>query len=345
MLIAMSPQRILLVDIENKSTARFPGKISNLALEQIKSWHETQGDIVGFNTNHPIDKAYISVVFTGNCSLAHSAKDAILRSSPDAEVLIGGSGSGDMVKLPDPIQKITPNYSLYPNEEYSLGFTTRGCIRNCKFCIVRKKEGRYHRWQHVKEFHNAKFDRVVLLDNNWYADTEWFFENSQYLIDHDLSVNASQGMDLRIITQDIADQLKKLKWFGKNKGPRTQGTLRFAWDNIHDEAGIERGLNILKAAKISVRSRVQIYVLVDFDTTLEQDLYRVNTLKHKFNTNAFVMPYQQIDETFSPPLNNPHVRHLARWANKKPLYWGHDFEDYTYGSWRSLNELKQKGMF
>ena len=95
-----------------------------------------------------------------------------------------------------------------------------------------------------------------------------------------------------------------------------------------------------------------VYVLIDFDTTLEQDLYRVNKLKHtRFNgqngkggTNAYVMQYQQINQSFRPPLCNPHVRHMARWSNNKWLFWSHDFEDYESGNWMALNKRNQEGL-
>lgn len=342
-------KRILLVDIENKPTAKFPGKIQNLALTQSSSWFKSQGDIVGFNVTDP-DIVFASVIFSGNKHLT----DGLQLMYPNAKIIIGGSGSGNLQWLPEEMQKVRPDYSLYPAEMYSLGFTTRGCIRNCPFCIVRKKEGCYRRWQHIDEFHNPEYDRVVILDNNWYADKDWFFENSQYLIDNNLAVNVSQGMDLRILTQEIAERLKQLKWFGKNKGPRTGGTLRFAWDNINDEKAVMKGLQTLQDAGINIRNRVQVYVLIDFDTTLEQDLYRVNKLKHtvfdgqshtrtlkgtqRWGTSAFLMQYQQIDKTFRLPLYNPHSPHMARWANRKWAYWSTDFEDYETKAWGPLRK-------
>lgn len=300
-------KKVLLIDVDSK--------IPNLALMQISAWHKQQGDKVGWEIKNP-DVVYISCVFTRNKNTALGK----IKSFKDAEVHVGGSGvSFDW--LPEEMQKIKPDYYLYKEMNYSMGFTTRGCIRRCPFCIVRKKEGKYRRWQHIKEFHDPRFDTVELLDNNWYADKEWFFDNSQWLIDNEVVVVVEQGMDIRILTDEIAEQLSKLK-FGR--------PLHFAWDNMEDEESLIEGLEMLKNAGINIRSNVSIYVLVDFDTTIEQDIYRCEALKG-WDVRAYVMPYEQIDETYPEKLNLPHVKHLERWANcKRPcFYWAMDFWEYV----------------
>lgn len=315
--------------------------VPNLALTQISGAHKELGDNVGFDIEDP-DIVYASVTFSKNKHVV----DGLQFKFPNAEIRIGGIGVGSMEWLPEDMLKVMPDYDLYPEYPagpYSMGFTTRGCIRNCEFCVVGKKEGCYRRWQPIKEFHSPKHKNVVILDNNWYADKDWFFENSQYLIDNDLAINVSQGMDLRILTPEIAEQLKKLKWFK---------SIKFAWDNINDEKEVMAGLQMLQDAGIALRSNVMVYVLTDFDTTLEQDIYRTNLLKHthfegqrgKGGTNAYVMQYQQIDETFKKALGNPHVPHMARWSNNKWLFWSHDFVDYEHGKWMALSKRNQ-GVF
>ena len=331
---------VLFVDVD-RAVDTVPLWCPNLAIMQASGAHKAQGDNVGFDIEDP-DIVYASIVFSKNKHIA----DGLQFKYPNAEILIGGSGSGDMSWLTEEMQKAYPDYDLYPSYPsgpYSLGFTTRGCIRRCPFCIVYQKEGKYRRWQHIKEFHNPEYKNVVILDNNWYADKDWFFENSQYVIDNDLALNVSQGMDLRILTPEIAEQLKKIRWFK---------SIKFAWDNIHDEKEIMEGLQMLQDAGIALRSNVMVYVLTDFDTTLEQDIYRVNKLKHthfegqrgKGGTNAYVMQYQQIDETFKKPLGNTHVPYMARWSNNKWLFWSHDFVDYENGKWMALSK-RNTGVF
>ena len=154
----MSGKNILLIGVD--------GKIPNLALMQISAYHKSKGHEVSLNTPNDPDIVYISCIFKKNKSSAIG----ISRYYPNAEINIGGSGVS-YNWLPDEMQKIKPDYDLY-SSTYSMGFTTRGCIRNCPFCIVSEKEGKYRRWQEIKEFHDDRFDTVELLDNNWYADKD-----------------------------------------------------------------------------------------------------------------------------------------------------------------------------
>lgn len=260
---------------------------------------------------------------------------------PDAEVLIGGSGvkvSGSYNWLPGPMQKVKPDYDLYNglvckncgkliyyckclggpqagNMFYSLGFTTRGCIRNCPFCIVRDKEGPFKKWNHIKDFHNEKFRIVHLLDNNWLANKNWFLVNTDYIISRKLRV-IENGMDIRVLDKEIATRLKEIKFYGN---------LHFAFDRIEDEEEVVKGINILKKVGIKIRHNVQFYVLVGYDTTPDQDKYRCRLLK-KLGTNAFVMQYKR----------TPWTKKIAWWANRKKLFWSCDIDDLKYG----LNEVK-----
>jgi len=297
--------RIRLVDIDSK--------IPNLALMQLSTYHKQQGDIVGFDVEDP-DMVYVSCIFCKDAGIARGIQTLY----PDADVILGGSGFYDVENLsnenfkreiPLPAQKVIPDYSLYPKVEYDLGFTTRGCFRSCQFCIVRAKEGNIHRWQHISEFHDPNHKIVHLLDNNIYAMKDWFFENTNYCIENNLKLRVVPGFDIRIITEEIATQMKKVKW---------DGMLNFAWDNIGDEEKVLAGIDILKQSGFNLRNQIGFYVLVEFDSTHEQDLHRVNTLKEK-GVNSFVMQYKP--SQFS--------KHLARWANRRQLYWSMDYKDYN----------------
>lgn len=279
-------------------------KIPNLALMQLSTWHKSLGDTVAFDIPDP-DRVYISCIFKKNAALAKG----IATYYEDSEVILGGSGLDLHSTIPEPAQKIKPDYSLFPNMNYSLGFTTRGCIRNCGFCIVPKKEGRLHRWQHISEFHDPQHKHVKLLDNNWYADKDWFFENSNYLIDNKLTVDVTQGMDLRILTEEIAEQLSRLKF--------ENHTLNFAWDNLKDQAKVFDGLGILTNAGIKPHY-IQVYVLTGYNTTPEEDIYRVNKLRDA-GFLAFVMKYK----------NTPENKDLARYVNRRELYKSMTYAEYN----------------
>lgn len=204
-------------------------KINNLVLMKISAWHKQQGDIVGFDIPDP-DLVYVSVIFNSNAWKAKAQKVMY----PNSEIIVGGSGIDLFKVLPKEIECIKPDYDLYPSE-YSLGFTTRGCIRNCPFCVVPKKEGSLKRGQHIKEWHDPRFDKVVCLDNNITADKKWFFNNTDFILENNLKFNAIQGMDIRLLTYEIAERLKDIRW---------DGQYHFAFDNMSDEEAVRTGIHI-----------------------------------------------------------------------------------------------------
>lgn len=296
---------VLLIDVDSK--------IPNLALMQVSSYYRERGYEVGFNVENP-DEVWISCIYTKNRPRALG----IAKMYPDAAIHIGGSGV-NYDWLPAPMQKTFPDYSLYPGIKYSMGFTTRGCIRRCAFCIVPKKEGTLRRWQHPKEFFNPKFDRIMLLDNNWLADKEWFFETSKWICEHKLKL-IEHGMDIRLLTPNIAKRLREIE---------CERGLHFAWDNMGDEKALRNGLTLLKNTGFNIRSEIQIYVLVGYNTSPAEDIYRCRTLK-ELGTNAYVMPYKDTKWT----------RRLARWANRKWLYWSCDIEGFLSATY---SRRKQRG--
>jgi hypothetical protein len=286
---------VLLIDVDSK--------IPNLALMQISAWHRDEGDTVGFDVPDP-DRVYVSCIFDWNGPKARG----LATMYPAAEVSVGGSGI-NRDWLPEPMQKVRPDYDLYPSR-YSLGFTTRGCIRRCPFCIVPAKEGRLRRWQHPREFHDPRFATIAFLDNNILGLRSWFFKVTDWCLDRRLKVDFMQGLDVRLLDEEIAERLKSLRW---------AANIRFAFDSISDEPAVMRGISLLKRAGINLKHDVSFFVLAGFGgSTFEDALYRCRRLKGA-GTNAYVMRFSR-----SPRLNA-----LARWANARQLYWSIDFADYT----------------
>ena len=179
--------KISLLDVDSK--------IPNLALMQLSAYHKSRGDQVTLGMNEA-DKTYISCVFTKNRSKALG-----IAKMCSGEVILGGSGI-NYQWLPDAILKVKPDYDLYPSS-YSQGFTTRGCIRHCPFCIVPAKEGMIRRWQHPAEFYDDCFDTIMVMDNNWLAIPDWFEETAKWIIDHDLKLWEG-GLDARLLTKKSA---------------------------------------------------------------------------------------------------------------------------------------------
>lgn len=193
--------KVLLIDVDST--------IPNLALMKISAYHKSKGDEVGFNVNDP-DKVYASVIFKKNRHLV----DGLQFYYPHAEIDIGGSGYDLKKVLPDEIERMTPDYDLYPECDRYYGFTTRGCIRHCPFCIVPKKEGKFRRlyssplWalESITGF-RQKYDQICFLDNNILADKEWFLDLAEHLAQLGKKVDFNQGLDIRLVDKDIAKAL------------------------------------------------------------------------------------------------------------------------------------------
>lgn len=283
--------KVLLIQVD--------GKMPNLALMKLSAYHKKQGDEVGFNVSNP-DIVYASVIFFQNRPNAEGIKTWY----PDAEFHLGGPGLQEPNWLPDEIEHIMPDYSLYPELDYSMGFTTRGCIRKCAFCVVPVLEGDFRVHAHISEFHNPEFDKVMLMDNNFTASPT-FFESLDYIREHDLKVCISQGMDARILTDEKAEALSTVKSYNLHFKQRS---YIFAWDNIKDGQEVLLGLNKMIKAGVNPK-HIMVYVLVGFDSKHWQDVYRLKTL-----SQLGVKPYVMI---YNFDRSDKILNAMAKWANRR----------------------------
>jgi len=287
--------RILLVDTDSKEG--FP----NLALMKISAWYKNQNDHVElikgiFDTQplHHYDKIYISCIFFQN-------KERVLDYASQLDnVNVGGSGIDLELQLNHDVEHIMPDYSLY-GVDFSLGFTSRGCIRNCGFCIVSEKEGHIRHNAYITEFLHPEHNKVILLDNNFLASPRWR-EHLQYLIYHDIKVNFNQGLDIRLLTEEKAQLLSHTKYYSWNF--KTRG-LHFAFDELRYERDVWRGIDLLEQVGIPLKHCL-FYVLIGYNTTEEQDLFRIRALYDR-GVRPYVMPY------------NKYKSDLTRWVNR--LYY------------------------
>jgi hypothetical protein len=285
---------VLLVDVDSK--------IPNLALMTVSAWYKQMGHTVGFNIENP-DKVFISCIFTKNADQARG----IAKLYPNAEVDIGGSGVSLSKVLPHETNLVKPDYDLYPSK-YSQGFTTRGCVRKCPFCIVPIKEGKLYEWQHPVFFHDDRFDTCMLMDNNLFgASKEWVTSVLTWFSTHNVKM-LDHGFDARLLTEEYAGMLKDIK---HPKG------IRFAWDNLKDEPYVIRAIELLKGAGFKQTRDISFYVLAGYNSGFDEALYRCNRLK-EMGVNAFVMPYHKKDKQ---------INALARWANRRWAYWSGPFDE------------------
>lgn len=289
--------KIALIDVDGHN---FP----NLALMKISAWHKAQGDEVewffGFNE---YDRVYMSKVFTFT--------EDFYQCINSKEIIKGGTGYDLVNKLPEEIENMFPDYSFYGvNEAY--GFLTRGCPRGCNFCIVGEKEGRCsYKVSDLKQFWNGQKE-IRLLDPNLLAAKE-HLELLDQLIDSKAWIDITQGFDIRLTNPKNIEKIKQLKI----------KMLHFAWDKEKDEKIIIEKLRQFKELTGLNHRKLGVYMLTNFDTTFEYDLYRVYKLK-ELGYDPYVMIY---DKDNSPKK----IRELQRWVNCKFIFRSasaRTFEDY-----------------
>lgn len=289
------------------------GIMMNLALAKLGTYHRLKGDRVSRDMADP-DLIYYSAIFDW------TAKKFRGQTPLGAKAIFGGYPFND-VQLPPEAEYVMPAYDLW-GVDYSLGYTSRGCVRHCDFCIVPKKEGAIRDYQRVEGFHHSDHKKIILLDNNFFASPRWR-ENLAYINESGLRVSFCQGLDLRAMTEEVAGRLADTRSEGHTFSGRQ---YFFAWDNINDEPRIRHGLELLKDAGVKADS-IYVYVLVGFNSRFEDDLHRCQVLWNEFGVHPFAMRYDNHKD-------DPRVNALSRWACRPAAHRNHTWEDYwkKYGS-------------
>lgn len=245
--------------------------VHNYALMRISAYHKAKGDQVFLNEplSRLYDLSYGSWLFRHNYGTDIWGGTA--RDFRDGEPL----WCYPEIKLSPEIENLKPDYSLYPKLDYSLGYTWRYCSRKCMFCVVpRQRNGKEH--HSIWEFHDKKFKKICLLNNNTFSDPQWR-ETFGEIWDAGLIVRDENGYDLRLLDEEKAEALKKTKF---------DSQVHFAWDFIGDEKAIVKGLLLAREYRIDA----MVYVLIGYDTTREEDIYRCQIIHH-LGFDPYPMPY------------------------------------------------------
>ena len=324
----MQKMKIGLIDVDGHN---FP----NIPLMKFSAWHKQKGDSVEWYdplfSGH-MDKVYMSKVFsfTPDYQYFIDADEVVKGGSGYSISLVDGKEVYDKRKdvdlLPE-IEHIYPDYSIYGINDTAYGFLSRGCPRGCSFCHVEAKEGRRSmKVADLNEFWKGQ-KNIVLCDPNILACRQWK-ELLQQLIDSKAWIDINQGLDIRLMTEEKAEMLKQIK----------QKNIHFAWDRYEDKDKVLPKFKMFKEITGIDHRKLTVYVLCNFDTTIEQDLERINTLR-EIGYHPYVMLYNKQ----SIPRGHE-LRKLQRWVNNRFIFARCErFEDYMKGNRSESSTRMQNG--
>lgn len=266
--------KVLLINIDSK--------IPNIALKKLEKFYLDSGcEVICDTEDRPllyndIDKIFVSCIFTAN-------KDKCREW--EGRAMIGGSGYHLGVTLPYLIEEMKPKINI--------GFTTRGCIRKCPFCIVPQKEGKIRVVGEILDFWDRKSKDITLLDNNIMALPEHFGMICYQIAQYKLRVDFNQELDIRLLDENNVRLLKMI----------SHKEYRFSYDQMKDEKMVRRGIEMLK--NVGIKQSI-FYVLTGFNTSYQEDLYRLNVLRG-LNQDVFIQRYNYSKDKI--------LTIFARWGN------------------------------
>lgn len=309
-------EKICLIDADSK--------IPNIALMKLSSFYKKNGSIVElYRANIPyypsrkkkqfivpsgFDKYFCSVVFMGNAEYI-IGKD----------IEFGGSGYSIDKNLTGEIEQCQPDYSIYPDNDTSYGFLSRGCIRSCGFCIVPKKEGKIHQVASIDDI--VKHKKVKFLDNNFLA-----LSNHKELLDElairKIRCQFNQGLDIRLIDNDNSKLLSRLNYLGE---------YIFAFDSYSYINIIESKLSILNWRK---PYQFKFFVYSNPNMELSDIVRRIEHLRSKQ-----CLPYIMRDISCWDSEYKDFYTDIASWCNQPNLFKKMSFDDFIYK--RHINNTKR----
>jgi len=268
----------------------FEPQYINLALEKIRMYYRERGDQVEVfdpSKRENYNRIYCSSLF-----------DFTDKEDTPKDSICGGTGFDIYKKLPFKIERMKPKLNI--------GFTTRGCIRKCPFCVVPRKEGVIKIVGDIYDIWDGSSKSLILLDNNILAVPDHFHKICGQVRKEAIKVDFNQGLDIRLVNKEIINSLKSIRI----------KKYRFSFDNPKMEKVVTKKLELLFSEGIK---RCLFYVLVGFNTTIEQDLYRLNLLK-SLGQRCYLMGYKK----------DPLYTNLASWVNQHRFFMKMSYEEFDF---------------
>ena len=293
----------------------------NIALAKIARYHKERGDEVEWALPFEhYDILYMSKIFnfTPDIDIAYNA-DKIIK---------GGTGYDIYSKLPDKIDRLQPDYSIYPNlpNDTAYGFLTRGCRRNCSWCVVPRKEGKVKPYMDIDEIAIEGRTNIVLMDNNILAAGDYCTEQLNKIIERGYRIDFNQAMDARLVNEDNAKLIAKVKWIN--------GRIRFGCDTHGQIKDCERAMELINAN--GFMGEYFLYTMIGGNNDFAECYSRIHYWWKKlqdFRKNkvgravyAYAQPYRDPDKKNTPPIWQ---LDMARWVNNRMIFCTTDFKDFS----------------
>ena len=280
----------------------------NLALCKIARYHRERGDEVGWaDPFFHYDVIYKSKVFN------FSPDDRAAYSADRIEC--GGTGYDVTRTLPAEIDRLQPDYSIYPNvpRTTAYGFLTRGCIRKCPWCVVPKKEGAVKPYMDVDEIAIEGRTNLVLMDNNILAAGDYAVEQLKKIIARRYRVDFNQALDARLVDDRFAKLLAEVRWIDRR--------MRFGCDTHGQIAECERAISLIR----SYGWNGEFFLYCILTENFKECFDRINYWRKDFKILPFAQPYRDFEGRNIPP---KWQQDLAGWCDKKWIYKKVEFKDF-----------------
>lgn len=314
--------QIGLVDVDGHAKKKKWGATiyPNLALGKIaRYWHNRGGQIEWATPMKHYDIIYMSKVFN------FTPDDTFIYQAD--KIIKGGTGYDIHSTLPDEIDQLQPLYNIYPNvpKDTAYGFLTRGCPNKCRWCVVPKKEGLIRPYMDVDEIAIEGRRKLVLMDNNILAAGDYCLQQLQKIIERGYRVDFNQALDARLVTDEIAQLLAKVKWLDNNR-------IRFGCDTHGQIAECERAMNMINRYGFTGQYFLYTMLTSDFRECYERITYWWHRTQETraSHQGRYVYPHAQ---PYRDPNNPRHIipqwqKDMAGWVNKKAHFVAHSFEEF-----------------